>query len=148
MGKSKRKKGIPANKKQGTPAHKTVGNVRDKTITPVSEPAADLQSLLVGILPDGKKNTVVTLIAVRPVHISSIEVNSLVLMADRDAVKDELVMAAGSSFDSRPISFYLHLTGLPNTLISVELLMDGMSEDKSDLYIPNSGNLVVQKNIP
>ncbi len=96
---------------------------------------------------EGKKSASVTVIPVRAIHITEVDVNGTALLRDANAAIDEKITGTGSVYPSRPISLYLHFPGLPNTLVAVELIIDAVTEYKEDVYIPESGNLVMQKNI-
>lgn len=139
------KKTTPAVDRKKSPAEDRgrVSNPKENIFRERLSPAP----LAVAPAEEGKKSASVTVIPVRAVHITEVDVNGTAMLRDANAAIDEKITGTGSVFPSRPVSLYLHFTGLPNTLVAVELIIDAVTEYKEDVYIPESGNLVMQKNI-
>jgi len=91
------------------------------------------------------KKATVTITPVKDIHIVETEVNAVTITTDMDVQKDQAFTASQPVLPSRPLSFFINITGLANTMVSIELVLDTASEFKGDIYIPNSGRLVVQK---
>jgi hypothetical protein len=95
-----------------------------------------------------KKDAKISIMPVQDIHIVEIEVNTEKLVKDRDVQANQPFNANAKVSPTRPISLFINITGIANTMISIELEIEGKNEFKGDLFIPNSGRLIIQKIIP
>ena len=95
-----------------------------------------------------EKEGTLTIKPVQDIHIVEIEINTISFAKDENVQKDQNFTATQNIFPTRPLSLFLHITGIPNTMISINFDLDSKNEFKGDLFIPNSGRLVIQKIIP
>ena len=96
----------------------------------------------------GDKPAKLSITPVQEIHIVEIEVNAVELVRDTDVQKDEVFVATKDIFPTRPLSLFINITGIPNTMVEVILELDSTNEFKGNLFIPNSGRLIIQKIIP
>lgn len=96
----------------------------------------------------GDKAAKLTITPVQDIHIVEIEVNAIEIVTDTDVNKDVAFEVSKNIFPTRPLSLFINITGIPNSMISVNLDLDTLNEFKGNLFIPNSGRLIIQKIIP
>ena len=96
----------------------------------------------------GDKAAKLTITPVQDIHIVEIDVNAIEIVKDTDVQKDEAFESTKNIFPTRPLSLFINITGIPNTMIAINFDLDTVNEFKGNLFIPNSGRLIIQKIIP
>lgn len=90
-------------------------------------------------------NAVVKITPVKRIHIVEVDVNAKTIVKNVDVEADQQLEKSGEVSPTKPISFFLSITGEANTQIDVGLFFNGQEEFKGALFIPNSGRLADQK---
>lgn len=96
----------------------------------------------------GDKPAKLTITPVQDVHIVEIEVNAIEIVLDTDVQKDQAFEVTKDIFPTRPLSLFINITGIPNTMVAINFDLDSTNEFRGNLFIPNSGRLIIQKIIP
>jgi hypothetical protein len=155
MSKNKTKnKDIPADAKSTAPAPaetKIVVEVRipqlenQGAVFTSNQKAADSSRLQLDRTHLAQANAVVKITPVKRIHVVEVDVNAKTILKDLDIEADQPFEKSGEVSPTKPISFFISITGEANTKIDVELHFNGHEEFNGSLFIPKSGRLADQK---